>query len=96
MCHKSFSLITLPEANQRHLEYLQLKNRIGFSPGEDKFFVPRNPSDIKLFNENPKLYKAVKDPVQKRFKFTLEDAITTPDDIKAKNEVVSEFDISYW
>ena len=90
LCHSSISLITLPEANQSHLDYLQ--HRVGFSPGEDEFFMPQNPRDRKLFEENPKLYKTVKDPVQKRFQFTLDDAITTPDSIEDKNEIISNSD----
>ena len=90
LCHSSISLITLPEANQSHLDYLQ--HRVGFSPGEDEFFMPQNPRDRKLFEENPKLYKAVKDPVQKRFQFTLDDAITTPDSIEDKNEIITNSD----
>ena len=42
--------------------------------------------DLKLATLNPKLYKIVKDPEQKRFPFTLEDAVN----YETSNEIVDE------
>ena len=42
--------------------------------------------DLKLATLNPKLYKIVKDPEQKRFPFTLEDVVN----YETSNEIVDE------
>lgn len=41
-------------------------------------------ADIKLAILNPKLYKIVKDPVQKRFQFTLEDAVLASNEVRTE------------
>ena len=42
--------------------------------------------DLKLATLNPKLYKIVKDPEQKRFPFTLDDVVN----YEISNEIVEE------
>ena len=59
------------------------QNRIGNAVGDDQIQMSSE-QDIKLAMMNPKLFKIVKDPVQKRFQFTLDDAIM------ASNEIFDE------
>ena len=56
------------------------QNRIGNAVGDDQIQMSSE-QDLKLARMNPKLYKLVKDPVQKRFQFTLDDAIISTNEI---------------
>ena len=65
------------------LQYWNFKHRIGNSIGNDQIQMSSE-ADIKLAILNPKLYKIVKDPVQKRFQFTLEDAVLPSNEVKTE------------
>ena len=82
LCHVqlSYSLITPEEAHRRNFEYENLskfRHKIGKAVGRDQIELSKDKHDLKLAFLDPKLYKILKDPVKKKFKFTLDDAVTS-------------------
>ena len=76
------SLITLEEANQSHFDYLRAKNdKLRPEIGDDLIQMPSTQKDVKLAKMDPELYRIVKDPVQKKFTFTLDEAILKTNEI---------------
>lgn len=72
------SLITLEEANKSAFDYLKFKHsRLSAGRiGNDQIQMPTTVQDVKLASLDPHLYRLVKDPVQRKFAFTLEDAVS--------------------